>query len=145
MIRVYPAGKSSTWPWWAALQAAGLPISASWISWPFNHDQHLEPSDQDYCEHADVCMREAAAADVVLLFVPPDEERHQFGALLEAGSALGNGKQVFLVSRHAWPFLRNHPRVRSFDQLSDAISALLSMAAGTAARTRAIAELQRTT
>jgi hypothetical protein len=142
VISVYPAGKSSSWPWWSALQAAGVPIAASWPSWSFNQDGN-EPGPDDYRNHAETCIKEATACDVLLLYVPDDEERHQFGALIEAGAALGAGKQVFLVSRHPWPFLRNHPRVRSFDSLSDAITAVMAMQAG--ARARAESDASRVT
>jgi hypothetical protein len=91
---------------------------------------NAEPSDDDYREHAEICLREAAEADIVLLYVPPDEERRQFGSLLECGSALGAGKWVYLVSPHPWPFLRNHPHCRSFDTLADAISALVAQRDG---------------
>jgi hypothetical protein len=59
--------------------------------------------------------------------------RH-FGALLEAGAALGAGKHVFLVSHHPWPFLRHHPKCRSFETLADAITAIVAMQAGERAR-----------
>jgi hypothetical protein len=134
-LSIYPAGKSCTWPWWSALQAAGVPISATWPTWLFNQTRDA-PTADDYRDHADVCVKEATACDVLLLFVPDDEERHQFGALLEAGAALGAGKQVFLVSRHAWPFLRHHPNCRSFDHLSDAITAVMAMQHGARERER---------
>ena len=59
--------------------------------------------------------------------------RH-FGALLEAGAAVGAGKLVFLVSHHPWPFLRHHPRCRSFDTLAAAIVAIMAQVAGERAR-----------
>ena len=69
--------------------------------------------------NADQCLDQAASADILLLYVDRDDARH-FGALLEAGAALGAGKLVFLVSHHPWPFLRHHPRCRSFDTLAAA-------------------------
>jgi hypothetical protein len=47
-----------------------------------------------------------------------------FGSLLEAGAALGAGKRVYLVSPHDWPFLRHHPRVKSFPDLAAAVTEL---------------------
>jgi hypothetical protein len=43
LVKVYPASKSCHWPWWTALRAAGVPIAASWLDQPFNHDGS-EPS-----------------------------------------------------------------------------------------------------
>jgi hypothetical protein len=60
---------------------------------------------------------------VLLFYAEPG--RQQFGALLECGSALGAGKAVYLVAPHVeWPFLRNHPRVKSFSNLSDCLDAI---------------------
>jgi hypothetical protein len=67
------------------------------------------------------------------LYCDRDDVRH-FGSLLEAGAALGAGRQVFLVSRHPWPFLRNHPKCRSFESLASAVNAIRARAAGEEAR-----------
>jgi hypothetical protein len=62
---------------------------------------------------------------------------HSRRSLLECGAALGAGKQVFCVAPHAsWPFLKNHPRVRAFSTIEDAIVSLLAMAAGERQRLR---------
>jgi hypothetical protein len=58
----------------------------------------------------------------------------QFRALLEAGACLGNGGQLYLVSPHDWPFLRHHPRCRSFKTLADALAAILAAMEGERAR-----------
>jgi hypothetical protein len=131
-LRVYCASKSKFWPWWAALRAGGLPISASWVDWPHNIDDS-EPTDDEWRAHAELCIEQAASCDILLLYIDRDDARH-FGALLEAGAALGAGKSVYLVSRHPWPFLRNHPNVRSFDSLSAAITAIMARLAGEQAR-----------
>jgi hypothetical protein len=68
-----------------------------------------------------------------LLYVGAGDERH-FGSLIEAGAALGAGKWVYLVSPHEWPFLRHHPRVRSFDSSADAIEAIMAARVGEQAR-----------
>jgi hypothetical protein len=65
------------------------------------------------------CLSEAAEADILLLYV--EQEKQHLGALLDAGAALGAGKWVCLCSPHLWPFLRNHPRVRSFDNVAEAV------------------------
>jgi hypothetical protein len=118
--------------WLLALQAAGVPFNASWLTWQFNSDAALEPTQDEWEEHSDRCSREAAEADITL-FVAQDGENH-FGALLEVGAALSAGKRVFLVSPHEWPFLRCNPRCRSFETLADAVTAIMAGVAGERAR-----------
>jgi hypothetical protein len=124
---IYVAAKSCHHPWFSALRACGLPIISSWLDWSYNHDAS-EPSADAWREHSEKCLREAAAADVVLLVVFAGEQH--FGSLLEAAAALANNKRVFLVAPHPWPFLRNHPRVRSFDSIEAAITAVMAGQAG---------------
>jgi hypothetical protein len=69
------------------------------------------------------CLREASTADITLLYVEPGDEN--FGSILETGAALAAGKKVFLISPHEWPFLRNHPNVKTFATLEAAVSALM--------------------
>jgi hypothetical protein len=122
-FKVYIASKARQYPYWQALRAAGLPINSTWLDWLGNRGE-LELTEQDWREHSETCLREAADCDVLLLHAQ-DEENH-FGALLEAGAALAAGKKVFLVAPHHWPFLRCHPLVQSFDSLADAISCLIA-------------------
>jgi hypothetical protein len=68
-----------------------------------------------------------------LLYANAEEER-RFGALLEAGAALANGKRIFLVAPYPWPFLRHHPRCRSFDTLSAAVEAIMAAVNGERSR-----------
>jgi hypothetical protein len=131
-MKCYVAGKSRHWPWLAALRAAGLPLASSWLDWEHNRDSYSEPSSDDWAKHSETCLREAAECDVLILYVREDEQH--FGALLETGSALAAGKQVFLISPHPWPFLRNNPLVRSFASLEAAVSSLIAMAAGERSR-----------
>ena len=53
-----------------------------------------------------------------------DGER-QMGALVEAGACLGAGKQLYLVSPHAWSF-RHHPNCRQFETLERAVDAVVA-------------------
>jgi hypothetical protein len=69
-----------------------------------------EPDNDEWREHSAQCLEQAAAADILLLYVDREDARH-FGSLIEAGAALGAGKQVFVVAPHRWPFLRNHSSV----------------------------------
>jgi hypothetical protein len=130
LVKVYPASKSCHWPWWTALRAAGVPIVASWIDAPFNHDGS-EPSSTEWAEHWERCCREAAEADIALMYACAEERQN--GALIEVGAALGAGKQVYLVSPHDWSW-KHHPRVRVFDTLEAAIVAIMAGTAGERAR-----------
>ena len=64
----------------------------------------LVKAGQDRASPMDVYRsREASEADIVLLYAREDER--QMGALVEAGCALGAGKQVYLVAPWAkWSF-----------------------------------------
>jgi hypothetical protein len=131
-IVVYPAGKSRHYHWFAALQAAGVPLQASWLTWEYNISGE-EPDDEAYREHLVRCLQEASEANIVLLYCQEDDAP-QFGSIMEAASALSHGKWCYLVSPHPWPFLRNHPRCRSFKTLAEAVTALMARAAGERAR-----------
>jgi hypothetical protein len=130
---IYPASKTRHLDIWAALRAAGLDIRAGWIDAEFNvTGQDLDP--HEWAEHWSMCVREASAADVVLLYAREDER--QMGALIEAGAALGAGKMVYLVAPWAgWSF-QHHPRVRCFDTLEEAVGAIVAAQAGQRARAR---------
>jgi hypothetical protein len=84
------------------LAPQGVEIVSTWIDWPRNIDG-TEPAAAEWREHSTACIEDAAKADILLLVC--FEEERQFGSLLECGSALGNGRQVFVVSPHPWPFL----------------------------------------
>jgi hypothetical protein len=93
---------------------------------PFNHDGS-EPTSDEWTAHWDRCCREAAAADITLMFAGAEERQN--GALLEVGAALGAGKWVYLISPHDWSW-KHHPRVRVFKDLASAIEAIMARAAG---------------
>src|SRR5262249_8177003 len=84
----------------------------------------VEPTADEWRRHSERCFEEAADCDVLLLHVQAGKQH--FGALLEAAAALTAGKWVYLVCPHTWPFLRHHPRVRSFDTLERAVEALVT-------------------
>jgi hypothetical protein len=126
LVKVYVASKAKHAVWWQALRAAGVPIAASWVDAEFNHDGS-EPTQDEWSAQWERCCREAAEADITLMFARDGE--NQNGALLEVGSALGAGKQVFLVSPHAWSW-KHHPRVRVFDTLEAAVTAIMAADCG---------------
>jgi hypothetical protein len=100
--------------------------------WPHNM-ANSEPDNDEWREHSAQCLEQAAAADILLLYVDHEDARH-FGSLIETGACLAGGGWVYLVSPHDWPFLRHHPRCRSFDTLADAVTAIVAASAGARAR-----------
>jgi len=125
-VKLYVASKSRHWSFWAALRACGLPVAASWIDAEFNRTG-AEPSPDHWVRHWETCCREAAEADITLMVAHEDER--QMGALVEIGCALAAGKRVFLVSPHDWSWA-HHARVRRFDSLADAVTAIMAGAMG---------------
>jgi hypothetical protein len=134
---IYPAAKSRHHHWFSALQSAGVPFRASWLSWRFNLDLDEEPTPADWAQHVEVCLKEAREADAVLLYAQLDDRPH-FGAIMEAAAALSNGKRCFLVSPWPWEFLRHHARCRSFETMADAVRSIMAQCAGEEARTLAL-------
>ena len=129
-MKCYIASKSKHYRLWQELRAAGVPIVASWIDWSYNGDQR-EPSADEWREHWDKCIFEAAGADVTL-FVNNEGET-ACGALIEVGAALAAGRQVFIVSNHWWS-VSHHPRCRVFPSVEAAIAALIAMQEGERAK-----------
>jgi hypothetical protein len=101
-----------------------VPIVASWLDAAFNHDGS-EPSADEWSAHWQRCCREAAEADITLMYAGAEERQN--GALLEVGAALGAGKRVYLVTPHKWSW-GHHPRVRVFDMLEAAVTAIMAAA-----------------
>ena len=110
-------------------KAAGVPIFASWIDAEFNQTG-AEPTKDAWALHWQICIDEAAAADVTLLYAAEDE-RHM-GALIEFGAALASGKMVYAAAPDF--SVLHHARVRRFTTLDQAIAALMAQAAGEQAR-----------
>lgn len=102
----YIASRPAHIPRWQALRAAGVRIISTWID-----DPPIAPESM----HADLatrCMREAASADVLVLYCEPGEVLK--GALMEVGAALGAGRRVRCVGscesvKDIW---RRHPNWR---------------------------------
>jgi hypothetical protein len=130
-MKIYCASKAKHAAWWASLQAAGVPIAASWIDWSANEPGALEPTNDAWGRHWQRCIDEAADADVCLFVC--NEGETACGALIEAGAALAAGRQVFVVSPDWWSFA-HHERCRVFKSLADAITAICAMQAGETSR-----------
>jgi hypothetical protein len=130
-MKIYCASKAKHAPWWQALRAAGVPITATWIDWPANEHGALEPTNDAWSRHWQRCIDEASEAGICIFIC--NEGETACGALIEAGAALAAGRQVFIVSPYKWTFA-NHPRCRTFATLADAIAAIVAMQAGERAK-----------
>jgi hypothetical protein len=134
-VKVAVASKSRHWQFFGALRTAlatqGVEIVSTWIDWPRNRDD-VEPTANEWREHAKACIDDAVRADILLLYCADDER--QFGSLLECGAALGADRQVFVVSPFPWPFLKQHRQVRCFATIEAAVTAIMAGAAGERAR-----------
>ena len=140
MIRVYCASKAKHAPWWRALRAAGVPITASWIDWPANEPDAPEPTNEAWGRHWERCIDQASDASICL-FVSNADER-ACGALIEAGAALAAGKRVYVVSPDAWTFA-HHPRCRVFPTIEAAVGSIMAQVEGEKSREDAMARAAR--
>jgi hypothetical protein len=126
-MRVYACSKAVHAPWWAALAGAGVPITCSWIHWPYNSPGSAEPSNDSWRDHWQQIIIECQEADICLFVC--NEGETACGQLIEAGAVLANGGQCFIVSPYTWTFA-NHPRCRTFDSIESAVRAILSIQEG---------------
>lgn len=127
MIKVYGASKLAEAPIWILLRTEWPEVH--WTArWPVYHVGPDIPEEyylnKIFWMHDDEDVR---AADVVLLYGTP--EVHLRGGLVEAGIAIGAGKQVIVVGNHpdygTWQF---HPVVHRARHLSEARDMLRYMA-----------------
>jgi hypothetical protein len=132
-MRVYCASKAGPLhvEMWKALRACGLPIVAPWIDAPLNQPGAATPSNETWRDHWHACIEAACSADVLLFYSAEGETA--CGQLIEAGAALGAGKQVWIVSHYDWT-IAHHPRCRVFPSLADAVAAIVAATAGERAR-----------
>ena len=122
--RTYLATKARSWQWVDALSAANVPLVNDWQSWSLNQNDE-EPTSEQWREHSERCLRQASEASVCLLYL--QRNTVAFGSLVEAGATLGSGGWCYVASDDGVPaFLANHPRVRVFPKLSDAIRSICS-------------------
>jgi hypothetical protein len=124
VMRIYPASKTIHIDFWRALRAAGVPIKADWLDWQGN-ETGAEPTSEAWGEHWTGCVKGAAEADILLLYIR-EGERH-CGALIEAGAALAAGKKVFAIVPDGGLSFRHHPNVAVFRSLEEAIKAIGAM------------------
>jgi hypothetical protein len=109
-------------------RAAAVEAISSWIDWPGNSPGN-EPTADTWSRHWVRCIDEARECDVLLFVSGEDEQACR--VLIEAGTALAVGRQLFVVWPDASTF--SH-RPRNFSTLADAIAAIVTMQTGEAAR-----------
>lgn len=116
-VAIYCASKTTHAVKWRALRAVGWNVVSTWI------DEAGEGQTTDYAELADRSIREAASADVLLLYCEPEESLK--GALIEAGAALTAGKVVLCVGDcpSLSRIFSRHPRWKTFPTVHAALRA----------------------
>ena len=115
----YVASKVYHYPMWQKLREEGAPISASWIDLV---EGERERSDEEWGDISQMCLREAAAADVLLLYAEMGDVLR--GAYMEMGAALAAGNMVGVVVPSEFEvteILLPHPSVSRFKCLKDAV------------------------
>jgi hypothetical protein len=115
---IYTASKPRHAPMWRKLRMEGYNIIATWI---------------DYADGSAIadwqklwldCTKEAAAANITLLYVEKDDEIR--GAYVEMGIAIANHRRVMFVNPdrvHVSDAI-NHPLVTQYDNLYDALAVI---------------------
>lgn len=86
---IYIASKTKHADKWRKLRADGWNIISTWI------DEAGQGQTKNRRDLAQRCIREAASADLFILYVEPGEQLK--GALIEAGAALHSGVCVLCV------------------------------------------------
>ena len=116
--KYYIASKTKHAASWLANRAGGDRITSTWI------DEAGAGQTSDHSELAQRCVTEIAEADFLLLYCEPGEI--QKGATIEAGIALGLGKEVRCVGTCetiSKTFIK-HPLWRFFPSVKAAIEGL---------------------
>jgi hypothetical protein len=123
-MKIYCASKArpAEITMWKALRGAGVPIAADWIDSPIN-GTNAEASCDMWARHWQKCLQQAAAADVTIFYAP--EGATQCGSLIEIGSALQAGREVWIVSDYPWT-IANHPRCRVFASIEACVAAIVA-------------------
>jgi len=101
---------------WRSLRAMGADIISTWIDFNTNPDEI--PSNL-----AQLCVTEAAEADVLVLYCQPEEVLK--GVLIEVGAALAQGKEVRCIgdSPSINPMWRKHRLWSTYPSIESALVA----------------------
>lgn len=115
-MTIYTASKTKHAAIWRALRASGYAVVSTWI------DEAGEGETADMSELAQRSIREAASADVTLLYCEPGDLLK--GALIEAGAALAAGKEVRCVGTCASlsRVFSRHPRWSEWPTIEAALA-----------------------
>jgi hypothetical protein len=111
---------------WTALRGAGLPIVADWLDCEINKTD-AKPTSHAWNLHWQRCLEQSAAADITIFFAP--EGPTQCGSLIEIGSALTAGREVWVVSDYDWT-IANHERCRVFKSIEQCVAAVVARMEG---------------
>jgi hypothetical protein len=116
VVKIYVASKarSAEITMWTALRGADVPIVADWIDSSINRSDTKPPADA-WARHWERCLEQSAAADITIFYAP--EGATQCGSLIEIGSALQAGREVWVVSDYEWT-IAHHPRCRVFRSIA---------------------------
>jgi hypothetical protein len=91
-MKIYIASKTRHAERWKIIRGSGVPINSTWI------DEAGTGESQDLSDLGSRCIKEAAEADVLILYGEPGEKLK--GALIEMGAALAHGRTVFVVGNN---------------------------------------------
>jgi hypothetical protein len=125
--KIYTASRTKHAARWRELRATGYDIISTWI------DEAGPGESADLPDLARRCIREATAADFLILYCEPDDFPLK-GALIEVGAALASGVPVLVVGECASlkTALNQHPLWRECASLGAALH-LVCMAEANAA------------
>ena len=116
---VYVASKTYYARLWRNYRELGWNIISTWI------DEAEVGQTKDFTDLWSRCVSEASRADILILYHTEGDVLK--GALVEVGAALASGKEVWKVGNWAGDSFKHHPKVRSFNNLSDVDSELFSL------------------
>jgi len=119
-VRFYVASKIYHYPKWLEMRSFGYKIISSWIDMV---EEEETRSHKEWGEVSQMCLQEAAEADVLLLYA--EEGDVMRGCWMEVGAALVAGKRVGVVAHDSVQMSEiflPHPKVSSFDTIEDAFN-----------------------
>ena len=118
MMRLYIASKTKHGPRWMEWSRKNPAVASVVSSWMRESGPGMTKSRP---ELADRCLREAAAADRLIVYCEPGEVLE--GALVEAGACLLAGGEVVLVGAASLGgVISEHPRVRRAETFDQAVA-----------------------
>jgi hypothetical protein len=126
---VYIAARACRADWVGGLTACLPGVISTWPSWTPNVEGR-DATQSEWAQHSSVCLNQSGSAQIVLFVWEPGA----FGGVMEAAACLQSDGECWLVADEELPFLRHHPRCRSFKTIADAVTALVAQQNGHALR-----------